>query len=428
MQNKRVVVTGIGIISPVGNTKKEFGDALFEGRSGVRHIPELADRGFRCTIGGVPQGVDELARERFEDADLLDMDSVARYGCLAALDAWADAGFERPAADDPRVNWNAGAVIGSEAVGLNFMIDRMMPAVHLGKVRRLGSRYIEQTMMSGVATRTGGFLALGNRVSGVNTASSTGVVALVEAYRHIRHGYAKVMLCGASESSHPYAWSGVDSLRVLAYKYNDTPEKASRPMSASAAGFVPAAGAGVLVLESLQHARSRGAHIYAEVTGAYLNSGGQRNGGTMTAPNPEGIQRCIQGALLEAGISRASQIDLINGHLTGTFADPWEIRNWAEALDIDDPRGLPVIHSTKSILGHSMVASNALEEIACMVMLERGFIHPSMNCEDVHPEIEPYGRSIPHEAISMPAIRTIVKLGLGFGDTNGCVVFEKRSC
>jgi len=328
---------------------------------------------------------------------------------------------------DPEVNWDAGAIIGSEAMGLGFVIDKMMPLVNTRKLRRLGSRYVEQTMMSGVAARTGGLLALGNRVSGMNTASSTGIIALVEAYRHIKHGYAQVMLCGASESSHPYAWSGVDSLRVLACKYNAEPEKASRPMSASAAGFVPAAGAGVLVLESLRHARNRKAHIYAEVTGASINCGGQRNGGSMTAPNPTSIQRCIQEAIHEAGISRASQIDLINGHLTGTFADPWELRNWHEALCLEDPGNLPIIHATKSIVGHSMVASNAIEAVACMVMFRDGFIHPSINCEDVHPEIEPYAKSIPHEALEAPAMTTIVKVGLGFGDTNGCAVFEKMN-
>jgi len=426
MQNNRVVITGIGVISPVGNTIDEFSRALREGRSGIRHLPELVERGFRCTIGGVPQGVDELVKKRFEESDYLDMDSVARYGCLAALDAWEDAGFEIPdRSSEP--NWDAGAIIGSESIGLGYVVDKMMPFVAAKKIRRLGSRYIEQTMMSGVAARTGGYLGLGNRVSGMNTASSTGIIALVEAYRHIKHGYAKVMLAGASESSHPYAWSGVDSLRVLACKYNAEPEKASRPMSASAAGFVPAAGAGVVVLEDLKHARDRKAHIYAEVSGASINSGGQRNGGTMTAPNPEGIQRCIQEALDEAGIYRAATIDLINGHLTGTFADPWEIRNWHEALGLDDPKNMPTIHATKSIVGHSMVASNAIENVACMIMLRDGFIHPSINCEDVHPEIEAYADSIPHEVIEAPAMTTIVKAGLGFGDTNGCAVFEKMN-
>ena len=212
-------------------------------------------------------------------------------------------------------------------------------------------------------------------------------------------------------------------MRVLCRAYNDTPERASRTMSASAAGFVPAGGAGVLVLESLASAQARGARIHAEVLGVAVNCGGHRGGGSMTAPNPEGVRRCIRAALADAHI-QPSEVDAISGHLTATGADPNEVRAWAAALE-RTPEKLPLIVSTKSMIGHALGAAGAIESVAAILMLRGGFVHPSINCEDVHPEILPYANSIPHTLRHMPDLRVIIKAGFGFGDVNACAVFRK---
>jgi 3-oxoacyl-(acyl-carrier-protein) synthase len=212
---------------------------------------------------------------------------------------------------------------------------------------------------------------------------------------------------------------------VLCRGFNDEPERASRPMSASAGGFVPSSGAGVLVLESLEQALARGARIHAEVLGAAVNCGGHRGGGSMTAPNPEGIRRCIGAAIRDAGVA-PDEIDAINGHLTATGADPREVAAWAEALE-RTPARFPWITSTKSMIGHALGAAGALESVASVLMLTGGFVHPSLNCEDVHPEIQPYAASIPHEVQPAPHLRTLIKAGFGFGDVNACVLFRKWS-
>jgi 3-oxoacyl-(acyl-carrier-protein) synthase len=278
-------------------------------------------------------------------------------------------------------------------------------------------------MGSGVSARVSGLLALGNQVTSNSSACSTGTEAIVEGATRIRHGLAERMLCGGSEGHSHYSWAGFDAMRVLSRRFNDEPEKASRPMSASAGGFVPGAGAGVLHLESLESASKRGARIHAELLGGALNCGGHRGGGSMTAPNPESVRRCIRAALADAGLD-PREIDAINGHLTATGADPNEVEAWAAALD-RAPCDLPPITSTKSMIGHALGAAGAIESVACVQMLLGGYVHPSRNCEDVHPRIAPYAGSIPHERRPLPQLRTIIKASFGFGDVNACVVYRK---
>jgi 3-oxoacyl-(acyl-carrier-protein) synthase len=212
-------------------------------------------------------------------------------------------------------------------------------------------------------------------------------------------------------------------MRVLCRKFNDQPEKASRPMSASAGGFIPGCGAGVLVLESLDSALARGARIRAEVLGVATNCGGHRGGGSMTAPNPAGVVRCIQAALGEAGLE-PQQVDAISGHLTATGADPKEVGSWSRALG-RGPGDFPVITSTKSLIGHALGAAGAIESVAAVLMLEGGFVHASRNCEDVHPEIAPFAASIPHETRALPGLSVMMKAGFGFGDVNAALVLRK---
>ncbi len=420
---RRVVITGLGVVAPNANGLHNFEAALRKGVSGIRFQPKLKELGFGCQVAGVPQGIDELAPTYFGEDELLAMNTSHRFGCIAAVDAWTDAGFVRPTRESDIVDWSAGAIIGTGVGGLDTAGEKVIPYTDAGKVRRLGSTSVEQVMGSGVSARVAGLLALGNQVTSNSSACSTGTEALVEGYYRIRTGLAERMLCGGSEGASHYIWAGFDAMRVLSRTFNDVPEKASRPMSASAAGFVPGSGAGVLMLESLESAQARGARIYAELLGGFLNCGGHRMGGSMTAPNPVSVQRCIQGALADAGL-RSEEIDAIDGHLTATGADPKEVASWAKALNCT-PENFPVITSTKSMIGHGLGAAGAIESVATVLMLHGGFVHPSINCEDVHPEIAPYAASIPHTLREMPNLRIMIKAGFGFGDVNSCAVFKK---
>ena len=421
--SRRVVVTGLGVIAPNGNGLAEFELALRKGRSGIRSVERMAELGFGCRVAGVPQGVDELASAAFREDELLAMNSNHRYACLAALEAWADAGLARPSPDDERVDWQAGAILGTGIGGMDTIGEKVVPLTDAGKVKRLGSTTVEQVMASGISARVGGLLALGNQVTTNSSACATGLEAVAMGADRIRAGLAERMLCGGSEGASPYIWAGFDSMRVLCRAHNDAPERASRPLSASAAGFVPAAGAGALVLESLEHARARGARIYAEVAGTASNCGGHRGGGSMTAPNPEGVRRCIVAALASAGLD-GRDVDVVNGHWTATAADPREVRAWSEALG-RGPGDFPWMTATKSLIGHTLGAAGAIESVATLLMLQRGFVHPSLNSEDVHPEIAAFAGSIPQSAREMPGLRVAAKAGFGFGDVNSCVIYRR---
>jgi 3-oxoacyl-(acyl-carrier-protein) synthase len=278
-------------------------------------------------------------------------------------------------------------------------------------------------MNSGTSARIAGLLALGNQATSNSSACSTGNEAIIEAMWKIRMGLTKRFLAGSSEGASPYIWSGFDAMRVICRKFNDRPEAASRPMSASAGGFVPGSGGAVLVVEDLETARERGARIYAEILGGTVNCGGQRMGGSMTAPNPEGVKRCIRSAIADASIG-PDQIDAINGHLTATYADPGEINNWLEALE-RKPETFPYINATKSLIGHCLGAAGAIECVAVVLQIYKGFIHPSMNCEDLHPDIMAISDRIPQVCMDYPELRIIAKAGFGFGDVNSCLIFKK---
>jgi 3-oxoacyl-(acyl-carrier-protein) synthase len=420
---RRVVVTGLGVVAPNGVGLGDFEAALREGRSGIRTVEKLRELGFGCTVAGIPQGVDEAVGRTFAPDEILAMNSNIKHCSLAAVEAWTDAGLARPNPGDERVDWTSGAILGTGIGGMDTIGESVVPLTDAGKVRRLGSTSVEKVMASGISARVSGLLALGNQVTTNSSACSTGTEAIVEGLERIRGGRAERMLCGGSEGASHYIWAGFDSMRVLCRTSNDAPEKASRPMSASAAGFVPGAGAGALLLESLESAQDRGARIYAEVLGGAINCGGHRGGGSMTAPNPNGVVRCVRAAIADAGI-QALDVDAISGHLTATGADPREIESWAKALEVA-PADFPPIVSTKSMIGHTLGAAGAVESVAAVLMIARRFLHPSINCEDVHPEIAPYAARVPHEMRPMPELRTLIKAGFGFGDVNACVVFRR---
>jgi 3-oxoacyl-(acyl-carrier-protein) synthase len=420
---RRVVVTGLGVIAPNGNGIREFELALRKGRSGIRFQQVMADAKFGCHVAGTPLGVDELAESTFREDELLAMNMSHRYASLASIEAWTSAGLPIPDLESD-VDWDSGAILGTGIGGMDTTAEKVVPLTNEKKVRRLGSTAVEQVMASGISARVSGQLALGNQVTTNSSACSTGTEAIAMGCERIRLGLAERMLCGGAEAASHYIWAGFDAMRVLPRKFNDEPEKASRPMSASAAGFVPGSGAGVVLLESLESAEARGAEIFAEVLGSGVNCGGHRGGGSMTAPNPESVKRCIQAALADAKID-GSQVDAINGHLTATGADPKEMASWSRGLS-RPPEDFPMITATKSLIGHALGAAGGIESVASILMLKGGFLQPAINCEDVHPEIQPYAASIPHQGRSdMSELKILVKAGFGFGDVNACLILKR---
>lgn len=420
---ERVVVTGAGVIAPNGNGTAAFARALRDGKSGIRFQEHLRESSFACQVGGIPEGVEELAKRHLAEEELFAMNANMQYAALAAIEAWADAGLERIAPDDDRVEWDSGAILGTGGGGIDTIAEKLGPRIDAGKVSRLGSAMAEQTMCSGNSARLAGLLALGNRVTTNSSACNTGTEAVIEAFFHIREGRATRMLAGGSEAPSKHFWGAFDAMKVLCRTHNDAPERASRPMSASAAGFVPGSGAGVLLLESLSSARARGARIYAEVLGGHVNCGGHRMNGSMTAPNFEGVRKCIRTAVAHAGVEPGA-IDAINGHLTATFADRFEVENWNAALGLPADR-MPLIQSTKSLIGHALGAAGGIECVAAVLELDGGFVHGSLNCEDLHPALAAYSDRIVRTTIANPDLKVIAKASFGFGDVNGCVIFRK---
>ena len=423
MSSTRVVITGYGVVSAnaVGNTA--FKHALYEGKSGIRHIERLEELGFACQVGGVCEGYEEPLAALVGEADLVAMSQGMKMGALAAFEAFQMAGLEAKPDDCDEVYTDTGAIIGTGIGGLDVFADTVYPAVEKGRVKRMGSSVVERIMCSGPSAKIGGLLGLGNQVTANSSACSTGTEAIIMGADRIRAGSAKRMVVGGVEAAHPHIWAGFDSMRVLCRKYNDTPEKASRPLSASAAGFIPSSGAGILVIEDLETAKARGATIYAEIIGSSINCGGMRKGGSMTAPSRDGVIRCIRAGMSQAGI-QAEDLDYINGHLTATMADPMEIQNWHLALECS-PEELPLINSTKSMLGHSLGATGAIESVATLIQMNHGFIHGSLNCEDLHEGVAPFSASIIQKTVERP-IHIAAKASFGFGDVNSCLIFKNR--
>ena len=420
---KRVVITGMGVAAPNAHGLDNFEKALKEGRSGIRFIPQLEEMKFGCQIAGVPENFDEIRKSYFDREKLLSLNDNIGFASVSAIDAWRDAGFSFPDSDEDMVDWDTGVIAGSGVGGMDIIALNIVPTVNEGRVRRLGSRCVEQVMGSGTSARISGLIGAGNKVTSNSSACSTGNEAIIDALWRIRMGLAKRMVAGGSEGASPYIWAGFDAMRVLCRKFNDNPAAGSRPLSATACGFVPGSGGAMLVLEELETALARGVRIYAEILGGYVNCGGQRMGGSMTAPNPEGVKRCIRGAVVDAGIDPA-EIDAINGHLTATYADPHEVNNWAEALERTSDN-FPYINSTKSLVGHCLGAAGSIESVAAVLQIYKGFLHPSINCEDVHPDIEKFAQKIPQKCLEFPQLKIVAKAGFGFGDVNSCIIFKK---
>ena len=421
---QRVVITGLGVVSPNGINIPEFKNNIINGISGIKLIPELVDLKFECQIAGIPQLPDEYELKYFTKLELTKFKANGvLYGVIAGVDAWKDAGLFRENTSEP--DWDSGMIFGIGTVSLEKIKDSMV-LIDRSEVKKLGSNCVLQTMPSSISAYLAGKLNLGNQATVTSSACATGTESILMAYERIKSGKAKRMLAGGLTESGPYTWGGFDAMRVTTYKHNHEPEKGSQPMGKNASGFVPGSGAGALVLESLASALERGAHIYAEILGGNVNSGGQKGDGSMTLPNSVGAQKCLRDAISDAGI-HPNEVDVINGHLTSTSKCSLEIQNWSSALNRKG-KDFPYITALKSMIGHTLGAAGAIESIAAVLQLEDGFLVPNLNCEDIDPEIlkivdaEKIARTYTKKDINI-----IAKSSFGFGDVNACVIFKKYS-
>lgn len=416
----RVVVTGMGLVSPIGSTLTDFQNNLRNGKSGITYCKDLASVNCACHYAGIPiydGHNDEIINKYY----IKDLDEAVHYALSAGIDAWSDAKFDIPEAYSNYTNEDKGVIVGSCASGLEYFA-RKKNIVDNGNHKKFGSWGIVNTMQSGPATFLTNLFAISGCVETISSACATGCEALVRAYKKIKAGELTAVLAGGCDPTSIYIWAGFDAMRLLCRR-RDGECVASRPMSADSTGFVPSAGAGMLVLEDLDNALKRKAKIYAEIIGGSVNYGGQRHGGSMTLPNSEKVIKCIRNAVDEAKI-KASDIDYINGHLTGTKADPIEISNWIKALNIKNK--YPYINSTKSLIGHTLGAAGAIEAIATILQMNGKFIHASLNSRPLRPEIEKiYDDSkISENTIENIDINHSISANFGFGDVNACLVLK----
>ena len=420
----RVVIAGLGVVAPNGVNIASFTSALRQGISGIQFFQHLKDSAMGCCVAGVPMNFDNsILRKYLNPGAFKSLRSTTiKYALAAAIEAWTNAGFEVIGNDiDP----DTGCIFGNGVCD----VDHMRYAIGMfenGDIQKLGVRHIEQLMSSGSSAYIGGLLGLGNQVTANSSACSTGTEAVVTAFEKIQSGNAKRMIAGSCEASSPYIWAVFDAMRVLNRNHNDNPTAASRPMSIDSAGFVPGSGAGALILEELETAIKRNAIIYGEVVSGFVNSGGHRNGGSMTAPSSAGVRTCIETTIHKSGI-HPREIDLICGHLTGTSADKLEIANWSMALNRSG-KDFPPINTSKSLTGHCISATGSIECVAAILQMDNNFIQPNLNCDIIQPEIL---EIIDEECIvrqpTNKVINTVIKANFGFGDVNSCVIFKKYS-
>lgn len=420
----RIVITGMGVVAPNAIGLDAFNEAIIQGKSGIQFYPELQVLKFRCQVGGIPPLNNDF-KETFEKKHSLIKlkSSEILYGVMAAVEAWENAGLPVPDPDQP--DWRSGCIFGTGSNGVEAshygiqVFDKKQGAINGDGASP------QQAFNSGVSSYISGVLGLGNQVTSNASACNTGTEAILLAANRIKHGLADRMVVGSSESNSPYVWGPFDSMFATAQGYNATPEQASKPLSKHAAGFVPSSGSGALVVEGLTSALNRGARIYGEVLGGQINSGGHRGDGTMTIGNIAGMVRCIQDSLKIAKV-KPEDIDLISGHLSSTIGDIKEIQSWATALNLQGT-DFPYINAMKSMIGHCLSASGSIESIASVLQLYHGYIHPSLNSEELHPEIAALidHSKVPQTTIKDIDLQIVAKISLGFGDVNSCVIFKR---
>jgi 3-oxoacyl-[acyl-carrier-protein] synthase-1 len=402
---RRVVVTGLGVVSSIGNNKSEVTESLKAGQPGITFAEEYAERGFKSQIHGsikidLEQHVDRKLRRFMGDG--------AAYNYVAMNEAIADSGLETGDVSNPRT----GLIMGSGGPSTSNQVQAADIARERG-VRRIGPYMVPRCMSSTNSANLATAFKIKGMSYSISSACSTSAHCIGSAYEQIQLGKQDVMFAGGGEELHWTLSMLFDAMGALSTHYNDTPETASRPYDKNRDGFVISGGGGVLVLEELEHARARGAKIYGELIGY----GATSDGDDMVAPSGEGAVRCMQLALHGLGNSK---VDYINAHGTSTVAgDVTELRAIREVFGEE----IPAISSTKALTGHAQGASGVQEAIYSLLMLDNDFVAPSVNIETLDPEAE--GMPILTERRDNAGLACVVSNSFGFGGTNCSLAFRR---
>jgi 3-oxoacyl-[acyl-carrier-protein] synthase-1 len=401
---RRVVVTGMGIVSSLGNNKQEVLASLREGRSGITFQQEYADHGLRSQVAGsVKLNVQELIDRKL----MRFMANGHAYAWIAMQEAIADAGLPPELVSNVRT----GLIVGAGGTSTESMLEATDTLREKG-VRRVGPYMVTKTMSSGVAA----CLATGAQIKGINyaisSACSTSAHCIGNGVEQIQMGKQDIVFAGGAEEEHWTMSFLFDAMGALSSKYNETPDKASRTYDANRDGFVISGGGGILVLEELEHARKRGAKIYAEIIGY----GATSDGYDMVAPSGEGAVRCMQMAL--QGVE--TPVDYINTH--GTSTPVGDVKELEAIREVFGGKS-PAIASTKSLSGHALGAAGVNEAVYTLLMMENNFIAASANIETLDPAAEDL--NIVRQRIDNADIRTALSNSFGFGGTNATLTFAR---
>jgi 3-oxoacyl-[acyl-carrier-protein] synthase-1 len=405
---RRVVVTGLGIVSPIGNNADEVLASLKAGKSGIEASPEMAEHGFRSQIAGTLK-ID--VTEHVDKRTLRFMGPGAAYAHIAMTQAIADSGLNEAAVSNPRT----GLVAGSGGPSTSAMLTAHEIVKKTGATKRIGPFAVPKCMSSTVSAN----LSTAFKIKGINysitSACSTSLHCIGNAAEQIMMGKQDVMFAGGGEELDWTLSCLFDAMGAMSSKYNDTPEKASRAFDANRDGFVIAGGGGIVVLEDLEHALARGAKIYAEVTGYAATSDGH----DMVAPSGEGGERAMRLAL--ESIPEGRKVSYINAH--GTSTPVGDVGEVEAVRRVFGQGSTPPISSTKSMTGHSQGATGAQEAIYCLLMLKDDFIAPSINVETLDPALD--ASEIATQRVDNAGLDTVMTNSFGFGGTNGSMLLSK---
>ena len=403
----RVVITGLGIVSSIGNNAAEVLDSLKAGKSGITSNADMIEHGFRSQIAGdIKLDVSDFVDKR----TLRFMGPGAAYAHIAMEQAIKDAGLEEREIS----NYRTGLIAGSGGPSTSAMLAAHQVVMKSGAPKRIGPFAVPKCMSSTISAN----LSTAFKIKGVNysitSACSTSLHCIGNATEQILLGKQDIMFAGGGEELDWTLSCLFDAMGAMSSKYNDTPEKASRAFDVDRDGFVIGGGGAILVLESLEHAKARGAKIYAEVTGF----GATSDGHDMVAPSGEGGERAMRLAL--ETLPKERVISYINAHGTSTpVGDVGEIEAVRRVFGAGST---PLVSSTKSMTGHSQGATGAQEAIYCLLMLENDFIAPSINIDNLDPELKP--SEIANSLVTDAKLDTVMTNSFGFGGTNGSMLLS----
>ncbi|UWQ04213.1 beta-ketoacyl-ACP synthase I [Aliiroseovarius crassostreae] len=405
---RRVVVTGLGIVSAIGNNAEEVLTSLKAGKSGITANQDMVEHGFRSQIAGMPN-ID--ITEHVDKRTLRFMGPGAAYAHIAMSQAIEDAGL----GEDDVVNPRTGLVAGSGGPSTSAMFAAHQTALKSGATKRIGPFAVPKCMGSTISAN----LATAFKIKGINysitSACSTSLHCIGNASEQIMLGKQDVMFAGGGEELDWTLSCLFDAMGAMSSKYNDTPEKASRAFDADRDGFVIGGGGAILVLEELEHAKARGAKIYAEVTGY----GATSDGHDMVAPSGEGGERAMRLAM--DMLPEGREVGYINAH--GTSTPVGDVGEVEAVRRVFGEGSTPPISSTKSMTGHSQGATGAQEAVYCLLMLEHDFIAPSINVENLDPAINE--GEIATSLVENAGLDSVMTNSFGFGGTNGSMILSK---